>query len=377
MIGVLKSKGVPVLWVGLPAMRGPKATADMLFLDALYRDAAGKAGITYVDVWDGFVDEAGRFLQQGPDFEGQIRQLRSDDGVYFTKAGARKLAHYVEREVTRLLGRALRADRAADRTGNARRQCACPASRRRVRWPDRSCRWWRLPSAPINCSAAPARAPPRSMRSPRARWSRAKPLAPPAGRADDFAWPRREIGREQAKGETPVAAAVAGWHGARQRRGPKQPSARRRRSKRSSYSKRAAPARRCRCAILRRLRADAAPFLRRLRRRRRGSPRRRRPYRRREPRRRACRARRACRTIGRSPAGQLHAILRRFASRASGDACIAGTTIERSASSRNSASAAAGGAAGASSTAPAQSRCRRRPAARRADCPARFFATAC
>ena len=75
----------------------------MLFLDSLYRDAAGKAGITYVDVWDGFVDEAGRFLQQGPDFEGQIRQLRSYDGVYFTQAGARKLAHYVEREITRLL----------------------------------------------------------------------------------------------------------------------------------------------------------------------------------------------------------------------------------------------------------------------------------
>src|SRR5712664_3320015 len=54
MIGVLKSKGVPVLWVGLPVVRGPKATADTLFLDSLYRDAAGKAGITYVDVWDGF-----------------------------------------------------------------------------------------------------------------------------------------------------------------------------------------------------------------------------------------------------------------------------------------------------------------------------------
>src|ERR1700716_148933 len=59
MIGVLRSKGVPVLWVGLPVVRGPKATADTLFLDSLYRDAAGKAGITYVDVWDGFVDEAG------------------------------------------------------------------------------------------------------------------------------------------------------------------------------------------------------------------------------------------------------------------------------------------------------------------------------
>src|SRR5216684_4010521 len=92
MIGVLKSKGVPVLWVGLPALRGAKATADMLFLDSLYREAASKAGITYVDVWDGFVDEAGRFLQQGPDFEGQIRRLRSYDGVYFTRPGARKLA---------------------------------------------------------------------------------------------------------------------------------------------------------------------------------------------------------------------------------------------------------------------------------------------
>ena len=33
-------------------------------------------------------------------------------------------------------------------------------------------------------------------------------LAPPAGRADDFAWPRREMGREQAKGDVPVAATM-------------------------------------------------------------------------------------------------------------------------------------------------------------------------
>jgi hypothetical protein len=34
-----------------------------------------------------------------------------------------------------------------------------------------------------------------------------EPLAAPAGRADDFAWPRREVGRELAKGESPVASA--------------------------------------------------------------------------------------------------------------------------------------------------------------------------
>lgn len=207
LIGVLKSKGVPVLWVGLPAIRGQKGTADMLFLDALYRDASGKAGITYVDVWDGFVDEAGRFLQKGPDFEGQIRQLRAGDGVFFTKPGARKLAHYVEREVTRLL---------ASRSG----PIAVPIE----------------PAAP-DASAEPGKPAPRPMAGPvlplvassvgtdqllggpgsrpaavdalAARTLvKGEPLAPPAGRADDFSWPRREIGREQARGDTPIAAAT-------------------------------------------------------------------------------------------------------------------------------------------------------------------------
>jgi hypothetical protein len=94
---------VPVLWVGLPALRGPRSTSDVSYLDELYRAHAEKAGITYVDVWDGFVDEGGHFTMQGPDFEGQIRKLRSGDGVHFTKAGAVKLGYYVERELRRVL----------------------------------------------------------------------------------------------------------------------------------------------------------------------------------------------------------------------------------------------------------------------------------
>ena len=227
MIGVLKSKGVPVLWVGLPAIRGPKGTSDMLFLDALYRDAAGKAGITYVDVWDGFVDEAGRFLQKGPDFEGQIRQLRTSDGIFFTRPGARKLAHYVEREVTRLL---------ASRSG----PIALPIE----------------PATP-DANAVPGQPAPRPLAGPilplvassvgtdqllggpgsrpaavdalAARTLvKGEALAAPAGRADDFSWPRREIGREQAKGDTPVAATspsgtVAATPGQKQLLLPQQP----------------------------------------------------------------------------------------------------------------------------------------------------------
>ena len=102
-IAALKSKGVPVLWVGLPAVRGTRSTADVVFLNDLYRARAEKAGIIYVDVWDGFVDEGGRYAQQGPDLEGQTRRLRAGDGVHFTKFGARKLAHYIEREIRRLM----------------------------------------------------------------------------------------------------------------------------------------------------------------------------------------------------------------------------------------------------------------------------------
>ena len=103
MIAALKARGVPIIWVGLPAIRGAKSTTDMSYLDELYRARADKAGIAYVDIWDGFVDDQGRYVQDGPDFEGQTRRLRTYDGVYFTKAGAEKLGHYVEHDLRRVL----------------------------------------------------------------------------------------------------------------------------------------------------------------------------------------------------------------------------------------------------------------------------------
>ena len=102
-IEALKSKGVPVFWVGLPPLLGARSTADMQYLNDLFRSHAEKAGITYIDVWDGFSDDGGQFTMQGPDYEGQIRRLRTPDGVYFTPAGARKLAHFVAREIKRAL----------------------------------------------------------------------------------------------------------------------------------------------------------------------------------------------------------------------------------------------------------------------------------
>ena len=106
-VAALKSKGVPVFWVGLPSIKGTKSTADAVYLNDLYRARVEKAGGVYIDVWDGFVDEGGKFTTYGPDYEGQMRRLRSGDGVFFTKSGARKLAHYVEREIRRYMNNRL------------------------------------------------------------------------------------------------------------------------------------------------------------------------------------------------------------------------------------------------------------------------------
>jgi uncharacterized protein len=198
MITVMKARGVPVFWVGLPSVRGARATSEMVYLNDIYRGRAEKAGITYVDIWDGFVDDGGNYNNYGPDFEGQTRRLRAGDGANFTRAGARKLAHYVEREVRRVMQARLS-------------PVAAPAPQDE---PEPDAKAPPAPAAP-GLPPRPIASPVMSLTTPRgsndallgatsARATAAdsvatrvlvkgEPIEAPAGRADDFAWPRRDI----------------------------------------------------------------------------------------------------------------------------------------------------------------------------------------
>jgi hypothetical protein len=191
-IAALKSGGVPVLWVGLPAQRGPKATADASYLNELYRARAEKAGIVYVDVWDGFVDEQGRYSAQGPDFDGQIRRLRSADGIYFTKAGARKLAHYVEREIDRseanraipvALPSSIEPVPGAKPGGTSTRPLVGPVISLTVSTTSPGA------AEELLGGARPAARPAADSLAARV-LIKGEPIAAPTGRADDFNWPR-------------------------------------------------------------------------------------------------------------------------------------------------------------------------------------------
>lgn len=106
----IRAKDVPLLWVGMPAFPTASMTADMSAFNTVYRSAVEKAGGTFIDIWDGFVDEGGKFVVTGSDINGQQVRLRGSDGISMTKAGKRKLAFYVEKDIRRLLGDAMTTD---------------------------------------------------------------------------------------------------------------------------------------------------------------------------------------------------------------------------------------------------------------------------
>jgi hypothetical protein len=200
-IAALKSKGVPVFWVGLPAIKGTKSTADAVYLNDLYRARAERAGAIYIDVWDGFVDEGGKFTTYGPDYEGQNRRLRSGDGVFFTKAGARKLAHYVERELRRFMSNrvpvALPSGLIAPLPSDAKstvRPVAGPVVPLTVTPANSEELLGGTGSQPAHSDATAARV-----------LVKGEPVPAPPGRADDFAWP---VGSDGKSGP-PVADAPA------------------------------------------------------------------------------------------------------------------------------------------------------------------------
>ncbi|MBW9086676.1 DUF459 domain-containing protein [Rhizobium wenxiniae] len=101
---IVTSRKLPLLWVGLPSFQSPSMMADAVKLNAIYRSRTEEVGGEFVDIWDGFVDEDGKFILTGSDVNGQQVRLRGADGITFTAAGKQKLAFYVEKLARRHLG---------------------------------------------------------------------------------------------------------------------------------------------------------------------------------------------------------------------------------------------------------------------------------
>jgi hypothetical protein len=94
-LSALRAAGKPVIWVGLPPMSGQSYSAAMAQITAIQRLATLSGGAEFVDIYEKFADENGKYTAYGPDINGQRVRMRKDDGIHFSAAGADKLAFYV------------------------------------------------------------------------------------------------------------------------------------------------------------------------------------------------------------------------------------------------------------------------------------------
>ncbi|MEQ1697527.1 MAG: DUF459 domain-containing protein [Hyphomicrobiaceae bacterium] len=119
----LKRRKIGVYWVSLPNVRRSEPNEDVQALNEIIRERAYLNGLKYIDAYAGFADEGGGYSVMGPDIAGKMRLLRESNGVSFTDAGNRKLAHFVERELRRDLTQA-KTDRTIPLAGNEAEQAA-------------------------------------------------------------------------------------------------------------------------------------------------------------------------------------------------------------------------------------------------------------
>lgn len=103
VIAAFAARRVPLIWVGTPPMQNGRLSADLTVLNGVFQKSVAQAGGHFVELWTPYLDAENRYSAMGPDVDGQITRLRLGDGVHFTKAGARKAAHFVDLIVRRLL----------------------------------------------------------------------------------------------------------------------------------------------------------------------------------------------------------------------------------------------------------------------------------
>jgi len=98
-LGQLRAARKPVIWVGLPPMSKASYSAAISQIANVQRLATFSGGAEYVDIYERFLGEDGKYSSYGPDVNGQNARMRKDDGIHFATAGSDKLAFYLSQSI--------------------------------------------------------------------------------------------------------------------------------------------------------------------------------------------------------------------------------------------------------------------------------------
>jgi hypothetical protein len=94
-VNQLRNAGKPTIWVGLPPMEAPSYAKAIAAISEIQKLAAFSGGAEFLDIYERFLNEEGKYSSFGPDLNGNRVRMRKDDGIHLSAAGADKLAFYL------------------------------------------------------------------------------------------------------------------------------------------------------------------------------------------------------------------------------------------------------------------------------------------
>jgi hypothetical protein len=98
-VSAIRNANKPIIWVGLPPMSKADYSNAMGQISGIQRLAVFSSGGEFVDIYERFIGEEGKYSSFGPDLNGNRVRMRKDDGIHFSAAGADKLAFYLSQSL--------------------------------------------------------------------------------------------------------------------------------------------------------------------------------------------------------------------------------------------------------------------------------------
>ncbi len=96
LMSQLDASGAETYWMGLPVTSSDVQNARYEFFNSIYEaEAEAFDSIRFVPVWDWFTGDDGTYSEYLIDDDGSLTDMRLDDGIHYTTAGAQHLANRV------------------------------------------------------------------------------------------------------------------------------------------------------------------------------------------------------------------------------------------------------------------------------------------
>lgn len=106
-VQMLRDQGAIVYWVGLPKMRETAYDADVVRMNAFYRDLMGRLGVAFIETAPYSVDADGRYAAYLPDpTTGKPMLMRANDGIHMSMNGYIRITRGLAGRIKSYVGQA-------------------------------------------------------------------------------------------------------------------------------------------------------------------------------------------------------------------------------------------------------------------------------